>query len=315
MKSAFALLLCLFCLPGFAVSGQAAPPACPGANPDALAWLERMSLSHEQLSYQGVVTFQRGDDLQSMRVARSVRDGQSREYLTRLTGQDARITRAGHPQDCLHPGHSLLRPATGGEAGVCGLARFYRFEVQEGERIAGRNTVRLTAHPRDMYRYAHTFELDLETGLLLRTQTLGSDDRVLERVQFAELRLGEPGDASQAPAVEHAAGHSHPEQETGQRDAGLPWQVSWLPDGFTGTDAAGARHPRRTFTDGLAVFSVFIEPLRDGFSPGEGLVREGSTASYTRGMLLAERPVLVTVIGEVPVNTARMVADSVRLEP
>jgi len=44
-------------------------------------------------------------------------------------------------------------------------------------------------------------------------------------------------------------------------------------------------------------------------------VREGSTASYTRGLVLAERPVLVTVIGEVPVNTARMVADGVRLEP
>ena len=30
-------------------------------------------------------------------------------------------------------------------------------------------------------------------------------------------------------------------------------------------------------------------------------------------MHLADRPVLVTVIGEVPVNTARMVADSIRV--
>ena len=42
------------------------------------------------------------------------------------------------------------------------------------------------------------------------------------------------------------------------------------------------------------------------------MVRDGSTVSYTRGMQLEGRPVLVTVIGEVPINTARMVADSVR---
>ena len=38
---------------------------------------------------------------------------------------------------------------------------------------------------------------------------------------------------------------------------------------------------------------------------------QGSTTSYTRGMRLGNQPVLITVIGEVPVNTARMVADSV----
>ncbi len=40
-------------------------------------------------------------------------------------------------------------------------------------------------------------------------------------------------------------------------------------------------------------------------------MRSGGTTSYTRGMKLSGQPVLVTVIGEVPVNTARMVADSV----
>ena len=41
------------------------------------------------------------------------------------------------------------------------------------------------------------------------------------------------------------------------------------------------------------------------------MVRTGGTTSYTRGMHLAGRPVLLTVIGEVPLNTARMVADSI----
>jgi sigma-E factor negative regulatory protein RseB len=61
------------------------------------------------------------------------------------------------------------------------------------------------------------------------------------------------------------------------------------------------------------VFSVFLEQLPRELRPGEGLTRLGSSLSYTRGMHLADRPVLVTVIGEVPVNTARMVADSIRV--
>ncbi len=54
-----------------------------------------------------------------------------------------------------------------------------------------------------------------------------------------------------------------------------------------------------------------MEELSREIRPGEGVVRSGGTTSYTRGLRLAEQPILVTVIGEVPVNTARMVADSV----
>ena len=70
-----------------------------------------------------------------------------------------------------------------------------------------------------------------------------------------------------------------------------------------------AKSARRTYTDGLAVFSVFLES--SGITPGEGLVREGSTLAYTVGKTLDDEAVLITVIGELPVRTARMVADNV----
>ncbi len=69
---------------------------------------------------------------------------------------------------------------------------------------------------------------------------------------------------------------------------------------------------RKTYTDGLAVFSVFVEILDRDMPPGEGHVKQGGTTTYTRGLRLSNSPVLVTVIGEVPLATARMVADSVR---
>ena len=84
-----------------------------------------------------------------------------------------------------------------------------------------------------------------------------------------------------------------------------------MPRGFTATDRPAPGGARRTYTDGLAVFSVFLEHLGREIRSGEGVARNGATTSYTRGMHFAGGPVLVTVIGEVPVNTARMVADSV----
>ena len=46
--------------------------------------------------------------------------------------------------------------------------------------------------------------------------------------------------------------------------------------------------------------------------PGEGAVQHGSTVSYTRGISMRGQKVLVTVLGEIPLTTARLVADAVR---
>jgi len=81
------------------VAAQSASSAgCPGAEPEALDWLDRMSRSSHEVDYRGVVTFQRGDDMQVMQVAHSVTGGSTSEQMTRLTGQGAQVERADHPR-------------------------------------------------------------------------------------------------------------------------------------------------------------------------------------------------------------------------
>ena len=163
-----------------------------------------------------------------------------------------------------------------------------------------------------VYRYGYVMELDQETGLLLKSETIGPGDKVLESFQFANLSYA-PDTGAEATDVNvvHRARHPHPGTPSAAGSSGMAWVVNWLPRGFTQADQPNADAPRRTYTDGLAVFSVFLERLSREIRPGEGVVRKGGTTSYTRGLSLAGRPVLVTVVGEVPVNTARMVADSV----
>ena len=304
----------LGCL-GLATALSASGGTCPGADEAALSWLDKMSRSIHQVSYHGVVTLQRNDDMQVMQVSHSVEQGHSSERLTQLTGQGAQIERADHPLDCIHPGHKLLRIGSDLQAGHCGIAEHYRFSVGDGERVAGRKAVRVRIEPRDMYRFGYIMELDRETGLLLKTVTVGRGDKVLEKFQFANLSYTAGMPAGTEVNLIHEAEHPHPQAPVTSPSVARAWGISWVPQGFTATDTAADNAGRRTYTDGLAVFSVFLEELGRDIRPGEGVVRSGGTTSYTRGMGITGQSVLVTVIGEVPVNTARMVADSVEWKP
>lgn len=303
-----------YLVPGIVLSilvTRAGASTCPEVDREALAWLDKMSRSLNQVSYHGVVTFQRGDDLQAMQISHTVADGLASERLVELTGQGAEVLRVDHPLECIHPGHRILRIGAQLHSGECGLADYYRFRVSEGELVAGRQAVQVLIEPRDMYRYGYLMELDRETGLLLKSQTLGRGGKVLEKFQFASLSFTQVDSTSGESQLVHRAQHAHPAPGLDADTVPAGWNVSWLPSGFTLTDLPPGVAQRRTYTDGLAVFSVFLEQLSQDIRPGEGVVRTGGTTSYTRGMHLAGRPVLVTVIGEVPLNTARMVADSI----
>ncbi len=292
-------------------ASAASAAVCPGADAAALSWLDKMSKSVRQVSYNGVVTLQRGDDMQVMQISHSVVEGTISERLTELTGQGAQVERADHPLECIHPGHKLLRAGAGLQAGHCGIAQQYRLSVTDGERVAGRKAVRIRIEPLDMYRFGYVLELDRETALLLKAETVGRGEKVLEKFQFANLSYsGQIIEGTEVNLV-HQAQHPLPPAAASNAGAGSEWGIGWVPRGFTPTDTPVGGAGRRTYTDGLAVFSVFLEELGQEIRPGEGVVRRGSTLSYTRGMRLAEQSVLITVIGEVPVNTARMVADSV----
>ena len=90
------------------------------------------------------------------------------------------------------------------------------------------------------------------------------------------------------------------------------WRLEWLPAGFVRADDAQGAAVGKTFSDGLARFTVVVEFLPGLALAGEGRARRGSTIAYTRALQLAGRPALVTVLGEVPVDTARRLADAVR---
>jgi sigma-E factor negative regulatory protein RseB len=294
------------------VSASANAEVCEGADKVVLAWLDKMSRSLHQNNYHGVATLQRKGDMQVVQISHLVDEGKSSEQLTELNGQGAQVDRLAHPLECIHPGHQLLRIGSDIRAGNCGLAESYRFNLGATERVAGRSAVQIRIQPRDMYRYGYTLALDEETGLLLKAETLDHSGMTLEKFQYANVSFDTSAPGSAPAETVHNARHPHPDYPSLDANVSKAWKLNWLPAGFMATDTVRGKGGRRSYTDGLAVFSVFLEEFEREVRPGEGVVRNGGTLSYTRGMRLSGQPVLVMVIGEVPVNTARMVADSVR---
>ena len=264
---------------------------CVTADGEALKWLDRMSHSLRETSYRGVFTYQQGGGVQTMRIVHSVRDDVETEQLTRLSGASATVLRVEHPLDCIHPGHRLVRIGElyRGAGDDCGVAAFYRLQMAGDRRIAGRDAVLMNVLPRDMYRYGYRLALDRETGLLLKTETVSGDGQVLERFQFADVEIGDVDVRGTQVEVVHRAAHRHGGERRPAPPGRPPWTVGWLPEGFMMTDKVDGTGYDKTFTDGLATFTVFLEALPS----------------------LEKAEEVTRILGEVPVNTARRVVDSV----
>lgn len=302
-----------------AVSGTNTPAdtrIAAGAVTAADAWLDRFSQSMNDLTYRGVLTYERGDRRESLRITHTIVGGAPYERLEHLDGASREVIRRGDRLTCIYLGQRLNRllesraPAGGAQR----LAVYYDLRTDGEGRVAGRRTMNIRVVPRDEYRFGYRLALDYATGLLLRSELLAADGRVLERFQFVEIDIGQPleqtalADATPAAVAATATAPAPARIDT-------DWRPGWLPPGFTAAAAPPAHADMLTYSDGLAVLSVFLEPAAAAQPAAEGRARQGATVAYTRPLHSAGKTYIVTVVGEVPQATAERVANSLSLGP
>lgn len=289
----------------------------------AREWLDRMSHSFRELNYRGSFSYQRGERIKSFRIQHAVIEGEEYERLDYLDGEQRNVVRKGHNLDCIHPGHKRIRFGVPGgvdspqQAHLNGVEQNYELTLSGRDRLAGRNVINLQVKPRDDFRYGYRLALDEQTALPLRSELVGHDGRVLERFQFVELETGIDIDRSEfdeAPR-EMKALHGTAAREP-LPDMPHDWRPGWVPQGFSSAAPAGASTGTPdmvTFTDGLAVFSVFLERVEQAASGGDIRSSRGATNAFSHALQLEQRPYRVTVVGEIPQQTAERVAQSVTL--
>lgn len=292
-------------------------PAVAQPADDARAWLDRLAGSAATLSYQGVVAYAEGSDqLHSLRITHGQAGGELYERLEYLNDAHREVVLHGGQLTSSSGGRQLARALPSRQLTLGGdrIAAHYDGVVVGEGRVAERPTVELALTPRDGFRLGYRLSLDRETGLLLRSETIDPERGVLERFQFATIDIsGQLKDewlAGVRPASAVAAAGENAEAGT----AGSGWQPGWLPPGFELTAGSQGEREMLTYSDGLAVLSVIIQPL-DGAQPPAGKARRGATVAYTRGAAFDGRNYAITVIGEVPLAAAQRVAESVAPTP
>lgn len=276
--------------------------------------------------------------LATFRVIHKVVDGVERERIVYLDGPPREIVRTGDQVACvLAPGDKLLALNGALPSGLYGrvfardfasVSEHYDVRFSQPNRVAGRDAIGLRVTPRDADRFGYNLWLDEETGLLLRSELRDTTGTKLEIFVFSTLRVGdrvaladlEP--SADGDLVWHRL--SEPGAPPTSETSPLTWRTRWVPPGFsmTGADSfqpdarrPGARHVRTLrFSDGLAAFSVFIEPMPEA-GAGSVVSRAGATVALTHGATGDGGDHLITVIGEVPVATAQRIAAGVSQRP
>jgi sigma-E factor negative regulatory protein RseB len=201
-------------------------------------------------------------------------------------------------------------------------AQAYELQAVKRVRQQGRVAYLVSLVPRDGFRYGYRVWIDDRTAMPIKTELRDAGGQVIEETSFNELTLvADIPDSAFQPSVSTANLRWYRSAPVPVVAAARPppsvWVASQLPPGFRLTQSSRQNLPgaegeveHLVFSDGFASVSVFIgspaPPTARVPALGTGLAG-ASTTYVTR---VEGRP--LTVVGEVPLRTARFIAAQVR---
>lgn len=293
--------------------------ALPAVAIDAQAWLQRLAEAERSQSFQGAFVYERNGSFSTHSVWHRLEEGGAmRERLLQLDGSAQEVLRVDGQVQCASGNladqlaDNPIWPARALNAEQ--LNKWYELRVLGNSRVAGRAAVVLALVPRDQHRYGIELHLDQQSALPLKFLLLNDKGQLLERFQFTQLDTQIPAVEALEPGV-NCQSVRLPEARAVVPDV---WQSEWLPPGFSLSSTTLRRSPAsnepvacQVYDDGLAQFSVFMEPLR-GAAAEDLRSQLGPTVAVSRRLKTNDGDVMVTVIGEIPLGTAERVALSMR---
>lgn len=302
------------------------PSVAGAADDDPQQSINRMVQASQTMNYDGTFVYRNGATMQSMRIIHRFGADGERERLVALSGAAREVLRDRERVTCILPDRQSVvvaksRPRSFPHSKLfesdAGYAGFYTLSVHGGERIAGRHTKLVAVNPHDRFRYGYRLWMDLDTGLLLKSELINEHDEVVEQLVYTNIDLPAViSDKLLEPEISGAGYTWYRDDEVAPAATGGEpgWYPDWLPDGF-----ALNNHTRDTilsssdpvehlvFSDGLASLSIFIERLDTASKPLAGLDSMGAVNAY--GSMLDGFQ--ITVVGEVPAATVERVAGSI----
>lgn len=296
------------------------------ADADALSWLQRIRLAAEKLSYTGTFVYRSGEQSETSRIIHVAGKNGARERLETLDGQRREIVRSGSEVKCYLPDSMTVKVDK--QADHLGFPKLLpenlqdigtHYEVSRGgiERIAGYECQAILLEPRDKMRYGHKLCAESATGMLLKSQTFDERNELVEQFAFTQIAIGGKIDHGQLKSRFLTQAREWNVENSGAVATSLAasgWSINAPLPGFKKLtemkrNQGGSKEIGHVvYSDGLAALSVFIEPIaKKAPLPQPGSSRQGAINIYSRQL----ENHLVTVVGEVPAETVKKLAEAV----
>src|ERR1700733_7355798 len=304
-----------------------ASAAAATADDDPSDWLARTDRALATRNYEGVFVHEHAGETETLRVIHRVGSEGVSERLLSMDGSGREFIRKGSQLTCYLPDQRTVLVERSNDAGLllgslpridATSAGLYQITELQKTRVSGRDARVIAVTPKDQMRYGYRVWIDEATAMPLKTELRNSSGQVLEQIVFTDLRLpAHIADAELEPAVDarNYRWVQHLADPVDSRGLSISWEEGVLPPGFHMT--VSARQVLRSgpvehlvFSDGLASVSVFVEMGR------QPPIEHGSDDAATIGSSSAYSTVVqgyrVTAVGEVPPDTVRAIAQSIR---
>jgi sigma-E factor negative regulatory protein RseB len=319
------LFLCLLFVPG------AYGWAHDKASEQAHHWLTRMANAVKTLNYEGVFIYVHDRKIEAMHIIHRADASGEQERLLSLNGAAREIIRDNSKLICILPDSRSVVveksrsrkyiPSALLNAGRQ-LEKYYHYRLLSSGRVTGREAQIVAVIPRDAFRYGYRLWIDQKTGLLLMTDLINEKGRVVEQVMFTWLKVYKSIPPARIAQTIRSDGYKRFQQKTpatapraGRKKSA--WKVMKLPKGYMLSMHVRHRMPtsrmpveHMMFSDGLSSVSVYIEK-----PSGKPMLRGGSRMGAVNAWGTRIRGYNVTVVGEVPRATVRMIGKSIRFRP
>ena len=290
--------------------------------------MKRMTEATEKLNYDGVFIYQRGAQIDSMRIVHKFDGQEERERLVSLSGPEREVIRDGSRVTCLFADdrevmveksepRDLL--SLGLTEPIEHLTASYSFNLAGQDRVAGRLTTVVNILPKERNRYSYQLWIDNEFNLLLKSVTLNRSGQTLEQVQFVQITVSDDLPDTLFDTEIEGTGftwytNSNPDNTAATVVETSGWTVNWVPAGFQMRNHRVQKMSESdmpvshiVYSDGLAMVSVFVEKLMDKSQSLQGFSSMGAVNAFSR---VADN-YQITVVGEVPLPMVRKIATSV----
>lgn len=288
-------------------------------------WLAKMNDAVHSLNYSGTYVHINNGQIETMQIVHHVGPDGEKERLFSLNGEAREILRDSKQVTCILPANRkvVIGNLTGGSTlpalvpeNVIKLDKLYDIELIGKDRIANYPTIILTIQPKDKMRYGYRIWLEEDSGMVLRSDILDTQGRIVEQMMFTEISLQSPVTVAMLqPTVPHEGFQTIISGNHGAAEeaARLSWRFNSMPQGFSVTRTSRKQMPMKkhmvehiVLSDGLATVSVYIEKV-SGKDVFKGASKMGGVNAYGRQVNNHQ----VTVMGEVPPETVQQIADSV----